>query len=93
MGTTRSEKIIMSSIYDEQQEMYSAKELSRILHSVCNDTIRQKNSRLPSDDIDTRMRRSHLSTHWPGDDIVRQIVMDTIALIRTNDLDISKIKW
>jgi len=83
----------MSSIYDERQEMHSAKELARVIRGVCVDVLRQKNAKLSFDEVDERVRHSQLAVNWPGDDLVRQIVMDTVALIRNYELDINKIEW
>jgi len=44
-------------------------------------------------DPDEMARCTALALHWPGDDVVRQIIIDTIKTLIENDVNLHSVKW
>jgi hypothetical protein len=90
MGNKRGkEDIKMSDIYNERQQMTSTK---AIINTILNDY----GHKLTSNEkigVDERQRISYLVNHWPGNDVARQILIDSIKVIIEYDLDPKNIKW
>ncbi|KKM80377.1 hypothetical protein LCGC14_1340420 [marine sediment metagenome] len=79
----------MNDIYDEQQEMTSAKYLAKkLLDSYGERMIQNKNI-----DPDERRRMGILVTNWPGTDIAGQLILDAINLLNEYEIDPKNIRW
>ena len=80
----------MTDIYDENKEIASSREMLSYLRrkyardAVCSDGRY---------DIDERTRILRLFTHWPGDDEVRQVIVDVAAVMKEHGIKPEDVKW
>jgi len=79
----------MSDIFDEVEDLKNTKSIVHALHKKY-DEIAYSETEL---DIDERRRCTALSMHWPGDDVVRQIIYDTLKLLSENSITPRSVKW
>jgi len=87
----------MSDIFDEKEDLKSAKSLAHKIREVCNDTLRPtEQQRVHNMDRGTYLRslvdpeaarrRKALAMSWPGDDLVQQIVIDALKIMVEYDI-------
>jgi hypothetical protein len=79
----------MSDIYDENENLSGTRSIAQALHDKY-DKITYSEIEM---DINERRRCTNLSMRWPGDDTVRQIMIDTIRLMMERGIGLRDIKW
>ena len=92
----------MTDIFEEHKEMQNATNLSFEIRKICNNALRDNRAgtrRTTSDgrptfnpDPDGDRRRCQLALKWPGDELVQQIIKDTVLLMKQYDIQPKQVK-
>ena len=80
----------MSDVYDDREAFQSTKEIVAKLRSWYDGCLSVKEADV---DEDTHRRRTKLAMKFPDEELVRQIVVDSVQLIRLHDINIKDLKW
>lgn len=85
----------MTDVFNEINELMTTNGLAVKLQRLYEDEM--KNARVVDEllynDYDTKLRRTQLVMKWPSNDLVRQIIFDTVQIINYHNINPEKIKW
>lgn len=88
----------MSDIFDEKQDLKNIKSLTMEIRKVCTEAMRPTETQRVHNmdrgtylrslvDPDMAVRRKALAMHWPGDDMVQQIILDALKIIVEHNIN------
>ena len=80
-----------TDVFDEQDELKTTRALVDQVKEVYLERL--GNSAGIVLDIDVRRRCTSLATHWPGDEVIRQVVFDILQIMGDKDLLPGDIGW
>jgi len=82
----------MTSIYDEKQHLNTTRELASKLREYYELIL--KDTRCMYDiGKEKRHRCTNLAINWPGEDEVRQIILDVSKIMDQADINPRNVKW
>lgn len=85
----------MTDIFDEKEDLKNIKSFVSFLHNEYETDFHERHKVSVKDgvvedrvhiDLDEMRRRNHLVTHWPGDELVSQIIKNTCQIMVNNNL-------
>ena len=84
----------MSNIFDEKEDLKSIRNLVHKLRELYLEDLKKVDGgRVNYAEIDNvRIRQALATSSWPGDEIVGQLIRDTLDLMMNNNIDMDEIK-
>jgi len=96
----------MSDIFDEKEDLRNTRSIMAVIRDKYNENMRHTGDNVdymggisgtynvePRRDPDELARCTALALHWPGDEVVRQIILDTVKTLAEYDVDPQSVKW
>jgi len=99
----------MSDIFDEKEDLKSTRGIMFALQRRYNEKLQHRGDEAEYmighvttsynveprylRDPDEMARCTALALHWPGDDVTRQIIFDTIRTLIENSIDPKSVVW
>lgn len=78
----------MSDVFDEKEDLKSVRSFVAFMRSEYQRHLHdsgESGGAFDKDPLTVRIR-NQLATHWPGDDVVQQLVSDIAHIMRSNNI-------